>query len=59
MTLDELSASVRRVLGAELPMSEPQWLTRTVGNSRQADRYRPAGCCWRATPRTCSGWAAR
>jgi 2-polyprenyl-6-methoxyphenol hydroxylase-like FAD-dependent oxidoreductase len=40
MTLDELSASVRRVLGAELPMSEPQWLSRTVGNSRQADRYR-------------------
>ena len=40
MTLDELSASVRRVLGAELPMSDPQRLTRTVGNSRQADRYR-------------------
>jgi 2-polyprenyl-6-methoxyphenol hydroxylase-like FAD-dependent oxidoreductase len=39
MTLDELRASVRRVLGADLPMSEPQWLTRTVGNSRQADRY--------------------
>jgi 2-polyprenyl-6-methoxyphenol hydroxylase-like FAD-dependent oxidoreductase len=40
MTLDELRASTRRVLGADLPMSEPQWLTRTVGNSRQADRYR-------------------
>jgi 2-polyprenyl-6-methoxyphenol hydroxylase-like FAD-dependent oxidoreductase len=40
MTLDELSASFRRVLGADLPMSDPQWLTRTVGNSRQADRYR-------------------
>lgn len=40
MTLEELRASVRRVLGADLPMSEPQWLTRTVGNSRQADRYR-------------------
>jgi len=40
MTLGELSASVRRVLGAELPMSDPIWLTRLVGNSRQADRYR-------------------
>ena len=39
MTLAELSASVRRVIGADLPMTEPQWLTRTVGNSRQADRY--------------------
>ena len=40
MTLAELSASVRRVLGADLPMSDPIWLTRVVGNSRQADRYR-------------------
>ena len=40
MTLDELRSSARRVLGADLPMSDPQWLTRTVGNSRQADRYR-------------------
>ena len=40
MTLDELSASVRRVLGGELPMTDPQLLTRLVGNSRLADRYR-------------------
>jgi 2-polyprenyl-6-methoxyphenol hydroxylase-like FAD-dependent oxidoreductase len=40
MTLDELHASARRVFGAELPMTDPQWLTRTVGNSRLADRYR-------------------
>jgi 2-polyprenyl-6-methoxyphenol hydroxylase-like FAD-dependent oxidoreductase len=40
MTLAELSDSVHRVLGADLPMSEPQWLTRTVGNSRLADSYR-------------------
>jgi hypothetical protein len=40
MTLDELRASVRRVLGADLPMTDPQLLTRIVGNSRQADRYR-------------------
>jgi len=40
MTLDELRASARRVLGTDLPMADPQWLTRTVGNSRQADRYR-------------------
>ncbi len=40
MTLDELRDSVRRVLGADVPMSDPQWLTRIVGNSRQAERYR-------------------
>jgi 2-polyprenyl-6-methoxyphenol hydroxylase-like FAD-dependent oxidoreductase len=40
MTLAELSASVRRVLGADLPMSDPVWLTRLGSNSRQADRYR-------------------
>jgi 2-polyprenyl-6-methoxyphenol hydroxylase-like FAD-dependent oxidoreductase len=40
MTLDELRESARRVLGADLAMRDPQWLTRTVGNSRQADRYR-------------------
>jgi hypothetical protein len=40
MTLDEMRASFRRVLGAHLEMTEPQWLTRTVGNSRLADRYR-------------------
>jgi 2-polyprenyl-6-methoxyphenol hydroxylase-like FAD-dependent oxidoreductase len=40
VTLDELRESARRVLGADVPMRDPQWLTRTVGNSRQADRYR-------------------
>jgi 2-polyprenyl-6-methoxyphenol hydroxylase-like FAD-dependent oxidoreductase len=40
LTLEELRASVRRVLGADLPMSEPQWLSRTIASSRQADRYR-------------------
>jgi 2-polyprenyl-6-methoxyphenol hydroxylase-like FAD-dependent oxidoreductase len=39
MTLAELSASVRRVIGAEIPMTEPTWLSRVAGNSRQADRY--------------------
>jgi hypothetical protein len=40
MTLDELRASFRRVLGVDLEMTDPQWLTRTVGNTRQAERYR-------------------
>jgi 2-polyprenyl-6-methoxyphenol hydroxylase-like FAD-dependent oxidoreductase len=40
LTLDELRDSARRVFGAELPMTDPLWLSRTVGNSRQADRYR-------------------
>lgn len=40
MTLQELRDSACRVLGVDLPMSEPRWLSRNVGNSRQADRYR-------------------
>jgi 2-polyprenyl-6-methoxyphenol hydroxylase-like FAD-dependent oxidoreductase len=40
MTLDELRASARRVLGGDLPMTDPWLLTRLVGNSRLADRYR-------------------
>jgi 2-polyprenyl-6-methoxyphenol hydroxylase-like FAD-dependent oxidoreductase len=40
MTLDELRASTRRVLGGELPMTNPQLLSRLAGNSRQAERYR-------------------
>jgi 2-polyprenyl-6-methoxyphenol hydroxylase-like FAD-dependent oxidoreductase len=39
MSLDELRASAHRVLGADLPMSQPRWLSRLTGNSRQADRY--------------------
>jgi 2-polyprenyl-6-methoxyphenol hydroxylase-like FAD-dependent oxidoreductase len=39
VTLDELRASARRVLGGDLPMTDPQRLTRLVGNSRLADRY--------------------
>ena len=39
MTLDELRASARRVFGGDLPMTDPQRLTRLVGNTRQADRY--------------------
>ena len=39
MTLDELRTSARRVLGGDLPMTDPQRLTRLVGNSRLADRY--------------------
>jgi 2-polyprenyl-6-methoxyphenol hydroxylase-like FAD-dependent oxidoreductase len=40
MTLDELRDSFRRVVGTDLPMSDPTWLTRTIGNSRLADRFR-------------------
>ena len=39
VTLAELQASFRRVTGADVTMTEPTWLTRTVANSRQADRY--------------------
>jgi 2-polyprenyl-6-methoxyphenol hydroxylase-like FAD-dependent oxidoreductase len=40
MTLDELQQALRRVIGAELPMSEPRWMTRATDTSRQAERYR-------------------
>ncbi len=40
MTLDELQQALRRVIGVELPMSEPRWMTRATDNSRQAERYR-------------------
>jgi 2-polyprenyl-6-methoxyphenol hydroxylase-like FAD-dependent oxidoreductase len=40
MTLDELRDSARRVLGTDVEMTDPQWLTRTVGHSRLADRFR-------------------
>jgi len=39
VTTGELRESVRRVLGADLPMGEARWLSRTSGNSRQAESY--------------------
>jgi 2-polyprenyl-6-methoxyphenol hydroxylase-like FAD-dependent oxidoreductase len=39
LTLEELRASVGRVLGGELPISDPQWLAKTTGNSRLAEQY--------------------
>jgi 2-polyprenyl-6-methoxyphenol hydroxylase-like FAD-dependent oxidoreductase len=39
VTLDELRASARRVLGGDLPMTDPRRLTRLVGNTRLADRH--------------------
>jgi hypothetical protein len=40
MTLNELQQALRRVIGIELPMSEPRWMTRATDTSRQAERYR-------------------
>jgi 2-polyprenyl-6-methoxyphenol hydroxylase-like FAD-dependent oxidoreductase len=39
-TFQELAASVRRVLGVDLAMSQPRWLSRFTDAARQADRYR-------------------
>jgi 2-polyprenyl-6-methoxyphenol hydroxylase-like FAD-dependent oxidoreductase len=39
-TLQELQASVRRVLGVDLAMPQPAWLSRFTDAARQADRYR-------------------
>jgi 2-polyprenyl-6-methoxyphenol hydroxylase-like FAD-dependent oxidoreductase len=38
--VDELRASIRRVLGADLPFTEATAIRSTIGNSRQADAYR-------------------
>ncbi|MEU8664243.1 FAD-dependent monooxygenase [Actinoplanes philippinensis] len=40
LTLDELDASVRRVISVDLAMTEPRWLSRFTDAARQADRYR-------------------
>lgn len=40
LTLDELRAAVRRVLGTDLPMSDARWLSRIPATSGLADRYR-------------------
>jgi 2-polyprenyl-6-methoxyphenol hydroxylase-like FAD-dependent oxidoreductase len=40
VSLEELRASLRRVLGAELPFIDATAIRSTVGNSRQADAYR-------------------
>jgi 2-polyprenyl-6-methoxyphenol hydroxylase-like FAD-dependent oxidoreductase len=40
MTLTELGDSIRRVLGADLPLGEPNRLSRYTFQARQADRYR-------------------
>lgn len=40
MTVTELAASVRRVLGIELPLGEPIRLTRFGYSAKQADTYR-------------------
>ncbi|HEY2062409.1 MAG TPA: FAD-dependent monooxygenase [Amycolatopsis sp.] len=40
MTLAELGDSIRRVLGADLPLGEPNRLSRYTFQARQAERYR-------------------
>jgi 2-polyprenyl-6-methoxyphenol hydroxylase-like FAD-dependent oxidoreductase len=40
MTLAELSESVRRTTGNDVPLIEPRWLSRFTDASRQAERYR-------------------
>ena len=40
MTVAELSASVRRVLGIDLPLGEPRRMTRFGYSAKQADTYR-------------------
>jgi 2-polyprenyl-6-methoxyphenol hydroxylase-like FAD-dependent oxidoreductase len=40
VTVDEFRASVRRVLGHDVPIGEPIWLSRTMSHARLADTYR-------------------
>ncbi len=39
MTLADLRASLLRVTGADVPMTDPQWLTSLASNSRVAESY--------------------
>ncbi|MEU5257937.1 FAD-dependent monooxygenase [Amycolatopsis sp. NPDC021455] len=39
-TLDEFRDALRRVLGEDLPLGEPLWLSRTTSSARLAERYR-------------------
>jgi bifunctional hydroxylase/dehydrase len=38
--LSELQAAIRRVIGLDLPMSDPVWLSRPTDSSRLVERYR-------------------
>ncbi|AQZ66472.1 Salicylate hydroxylase [[Actinomadura] parvosata subsp. kistnae] len=40
VTLDDFRAAVRRVLGRDVPLGEPIWLSSTLSQARLADRYR-------------------
>jgi 2-polyprenyl-6-methoxyphenol hydroxylase-like FAD-dependent oxidoreductase len=40
MALAELREGIRRVLGFDLPLGEPKWLSRTVSQARIAKNYR-------------------
>ncbi|MDF5753223.1 FAD-dependent monooxygenase [Spongiactinospora sp. TRM90649] len=39
VSLAEFQEAARRVLGAELPLGEPIWMSRTVAQARLADRF--------------------
>ena len=55
MTLEELRASARRVLGGDLPMTEPQRLRPGLsGTAGKPTATRRAASCWPATPPTSS-----
>ncbi|MFI6918807.1 FAD-dependent oxidoreductase [Nonomuraea spiralis] len=40
VTMEDFRAAVRRVIGADLPLGEPIWLSSTVAQARLAERYR-------------------
>jgi hypothetical protein len=53
-TLDELQASVRRVLGVNLAMRQPRWLSRFTDAAARRTATAPAGCWSPGTPPTSS-----
>ncbi len=40
MALDDLQAAIQRVIGIDLPIRDPLWLSRPTDSSRLAERYR-------------------
>jgi 2-polyprenyl-6-methoxyphenol hydroxylase-like FAD-dependent oxidoreductase len=60
MTLAEFQDSIRRVLGAELPIAAATRLSRSGSRPGSPGSTAAAGSCWPAMRRTCSrrpGWA--
>ena len=59
-TLHDISEALVGVYGTDFGIHSPTWVSRFTDTTRQAAAYRKGGCCWPATPHTCTRrWAGR